>query len=202
MNPESIRQRTFGCMRSVCSALIAATTLFVLSSAACSAEPAATNRAVAARATAPTGWKLIAEGGTDAELLNDPPAAAPDNTNAHPMRLTIRQRDGAVGIKEAAAGHTNVAAGQWYDLVFQAMTQNGKHFAFTVSLESDDGKICARTTLPEVGGTEWKKYAVSLNARLPATNARVVITLAEPGTVWFDDVALVLRQEATAETPK
>jgi hypothetical protein len=36
---------------------------------------------------------------------------------------------------------------------------------------------------------------------LPAKKARVVITLAEPGTVWFDDLALVLRKETKAEKP-
>src|SRR5215471_12533053 len=112
MNPESIRRRTFGCVRSLCSIPVAAATLFLFSPTSHSAETAATNTTATARATAPTGWKVIAEGGSDADLLNDPAAAAPANSNAHPMRLTIRQRDGAVGIKESAAGQTDIAAGQ------------------------------------------------------------------------------------------
>jgi hypothetical protein len=188
-------------MRWLCGASTAAAMLLIASSMVQAAESSATNKTAEIRTTPPVGWKLIAEGGADAELLIDPGAAAPENTNAHPMRLTIRERGSNVGLVETAARQTDLAAGQWYDLVFQAMTQNGKHFALTISLESDDGIVCARTTLPEVGGSEWKKYAVALHARLPAKKARVVITLAEPGTVWFDDLALVPRKKANATTP-
>jgi hypothetical protein len=201
MNSESIWRLPFGCRQWLRGASAASAMLLAAVFPVSAADSSATNKTVEIRATPPAGWKLIAEGGADAELLNDPGAAAPENTNAHPMRLTIRQRGSNVGLIETAARQTDLAAGQWYDLVFQAMTQNGKHFALTVSLESDDGNVCARTTLPEVGGSEWKKYAVALHARLPAKKARVVITLAEPGTVWFDDLALVLRKETKAEKP-
>ena len=201
MNPNAIRRRPFGGARPVCCLWAAAMILSLVAPVARSTESSTTNATVAARPAAPAVWKLLAEGGTDADLSNDPAAAAPDNTHAHPLRLTIRLHDGVVGLIESIPGQTNIAAGQWYDLVFQAKTQNGKHFAFTVSLEGDGGIVCARTTLPEVGGNEWRKYVVSLNTRLSAKRARVVITLAEAGTVWFDDLALVLRQEAKPEKP-
>src|SRR5262249_53017667 len=137
MNPETIRRQSFGCVRSVCGVLSAAGLLFAVSFTAHPADSSATNSITAARLNPPTEWKLIAEGGSDADLLIAPAAAPPENTNARPLRLTVRQRDGAVGLVQTAAAQTNLMAGQWYDLVFQATTQNGKHFAFTVSLDSD-----------------------------------------------------------------
>ena len=90
----------------------------------------------------------------------------------------------------------NLLVGQWYDLSFYASTEAPKnqHFALTVSLESADGKVVgARATLPEVGGP-WTKSHLALHARQSASKWRMVITLAETGTIRLNGMTLVPRK--------
>ena len=95
------------------------------------------------------------------------------------------------------AGSFEVQANQWYDLTFRARTEkrdNDRGFGLTVSLEDRDGKkVCARTTIPEVGG-EWRDYSVALRARLKHSPAVLTITMSEPGAISFDDITLTQRQ--------
>ena len=90
-----------------------------------------------------------------------------------------------------------VLTNQWYDLTFRARTEkreNDRGYGLTVSLESRVGKrVCARTTLPEVGG-EWRDYTVALHAQLAHPAAALIITLSEPGAIWFEDIELRQRQ--------
>ena len=94
-------------------------------------------------------------------------------------------------------GNAKLKAGQWHDLSFDARTDTQKTFALTVSLESPGGeKVSARTTLPEVGGTNWTHYTVALHVRQPVSKCRLVITLADTGSIWLNDISVVLRKTA------
>jgi len=157
--------------------------LILLALAACLGT-ANTGRAQAGK---PSGWKSLAEDGAQVELV-------PDESGTHAMRITVRQTGGRVGIVCAAPGTARAEAGQWYDLSFQARTDSQKTYALTVSLESLDGKVvAARTTLPEVGRTDWTPYTVALHVRQPAAQCRLVIALADTGHLSLDDVSFVLR---------
>jgi hypothetical protein len=99
------------------------------------------------------------------------------------------------GIVCADMGTTKLQTAQWYDLSFDARTDTPKTFALTVSLESPDGKtVSARTTLPEVGGTNWAHYSVALHIRQPSSKCRMVITLADTGSIWLNGISFVLRK--------
>jgi len=91
----------------------------------------------------------------------------------------------------------DTTANQWYDLVFRARTdkrENDRGYGLTVSLQSPEGKhVCARTTLPEVGG-EWRDYTVALHSRLTHPAVTLSITMSEPGAIWFDEIELRQRQ--------
>ena len=145
----------------------------------------------------PASWKPLAEGGAEVELVPDPAPPLPDGQDTHALRLTVRQTGRRLGIVCADMGKMKLERGQWYDLSFNARTDTRKTFALTVSLESPDGKkVFARTTLPEVGGNEWGRFSVALHVRQPASKCRMVIVLADTGTLWLNDISLVLRKTA------
>ena len=107
-----------------------------------------------AQPNSPSGWKGLAEGGAEVELVPDPNPPVPDGRGTNSLRLTVNQMGTRFGIVCADMRKTELQAGQWYDLSFNARTEARKTFALTVSLESPDGKtVAARTTLPEVGGS-------------------------------------------------
>jgi len=56
-----------------------------------------------------------------------------------------------------------------------------------------DARSLRGATIPEVGGP-WKKYSLPLHARAANPNARLVITMDEPGDIWFDTVSLFPRK--------
>jgi len=138
------------------------------------------------------GWSLVASDGGDGRIARDA-TGYPGETNSHSLRLTVDKADGRCGVANDGAGGMSVRAGIWYDLTFSARTEkreNGRGYGLTISLENQDGtKVCARTTLPEVGG-EWNQYQVALHARLSDPKARLIVTVSEPGTIWFDNVSL------------
>ena len=145
----------------------------------------------------PASWKPLAEGGAEVELLPDTAPPVPYGQNTNSLRLTVKQTGGRFGIVCADMGEMKLEPGQWYDLSFNARTDTQKTFALTVSLESPDGKkVCARTTLPEVGGNQWAHFSVALNVRQPASKCRMVIALADTGTLWLNDISVVLRKTA------
>ena len=123
------------------------------------------------------------------ELAPDTASPAPGWQGTNSLRMTVKQTGKQCGIACADMGKIELAAGQWYDLSFNARTDPPKTFALIVSLESLDGKkVLARTTLPEVGGDQWGHFSVALHVRQPATNCRMVIALADTGTLWLNDL--------------
>jgi len=140
-----------------------------------------------------SGWQPMAEGGAVVEIAPEA-AAPPDGPNTNSWRLTIKNTGHRAGLVSTAIAGTNLQGGQWFDLTFSAATEAGQRFALTVSLESPDAKtVAARATLPEVGGP-WTQYHLALQARQPARQWRLVITLAETGAIRFNDLRLAPRK--------
>jgi hypothetical protein len=149
-----------------------------------------------------SSWKALAEGGAEVEIVRDssPPWVTGQNTNA--LRITVRQIGQRFGIVCTDTGKGKLKPGQWYDFSFAARTDTRKTFALTVSLESLDGKtVCARTTLPEVGHANWTPFSVALHVHQPTAKYRMVITLADTGNLWLNDISLTLRK-TTSESSK
>lgn len=143
----------------------------------------------------PASWRILAEGGAVMELAADTNAPASQGAGTNSLRLTVKQTGERFGIVCADMGKMKLESGQWYDLSFNARTETQKTFALTVSLESPNGKkVFARTTLPEVGGSQWSRFSVALHVRQPAAKCRMVIALADTGTLWLNDLSVVLRK--------
>jgi hypothetical protein len=133
-----------------------------------------------------SGWTMIQEGGGEGEIARD--SSVPLNeTNLHSLRLTVTNPGTRCGVINTPGPGIAVQSGNWYDLTFHARSEkreNDRGFGLTVSLESQNGeKVCARATIPEVGGVEWKPYTLALDAYHSDPKARVVITMSEPGDV-------------------
>jgi hypothetical protein len=145
----------------------------------------------------PASWKVLAEGGAAVELSPGPAQSPLGGQGAQTLRLAVEKTGQLSGIVCADMGKMKLKPGQWYDFSFNARTDTPKTFALTVSLESLDGKkVCARTTLPEVGGLAWRRFSVALHVRQPAAKCRMVIALADTGTIWLNDLSVVRRKTA------
>jgi aldose 1-epimerase len=158
------------------------------------------------------GWTLIQEGTALGEIEQN--AKHPTNPGAHLLRITVtKHSDPGEGRAGAVNGnHFAVAEGEWCDVTFSAVTERAS-IGLVFSLENDDGKVLARTTLPEIGGARggrgrgrgaqggatsgpavWPKYLVSLHVRAADAKAHLVITPIETTNVWLDGLTLTPRQ--------
>ena len=191
--------------------------LAVVASAALSgaATPALTPVAAPAPATGPAplvgGWSELKEGDGAGTFQMDAKNAA--NPHPHLLRISVTRYPeagkGRYGVKNAAS--IAVKEGAAYDIRFGGASE-GIGVGLVFSLETDDGKVLARTTLPEIGrgagrgsgpasspvvtGTPaapWRQYLVSLTARSSAPNARLTITPIEQVPVWIEDLTIVER---------
>jgi len=152
-----------------------------------------------------TGWKLLKEGEADGTIEQD--AKHPTNPSPHLLRIEVTK---AAARGKGRAGATNstiipVQEDHWYDITFIAVTERGS-IGLVFSLESADGKVLARTTLPEIGRAgrgragsapstrlAWTKYLLSLHARASDPSAHLVITPIEPTNIWLDGLTLTPR---------
>lgn len=146
------------------------------------------------------GWSFLAQGGAEGSLRID--ANRPLNErNPHSLRLTVAKMGARCGVVNSGYWGINVCAGKWYDVSFCARTGAGepavagrpRGVGLVFSLESAEGKICARATIPEVGGP-WRKYTLGLHANASDPACRLIITPIEPVTVWLDVVSLFPRE--------
>ena len=142
-----------------------------------------------------SSWKILAEGGAQVEIAPVAvtlPALDDQNTNA--LQITVKQTGERFGIVCPAWGKRNCSPAS--GMTFRLMpTDPRKTYALIFSLESQNGKtVGARTTLPEVGQSNWTHYTVALHIRLPVSKCRMVIALADTGSISLNDISVVLRK--------
>jgi hypothetical protein len=143
-----------------------------------------------------SSWKTLADGGAQVQITQvaaTPPLLDGQSTNA--LQITVNQIGKRFGIVCTDTGRVKLQAAEWYDVSFNARTESGKTYALIFSLESLNGKtVGARTTLPEVGRANWGHYDVALHIRLPVSKYRMVIALADTGSISLNDISVVLRK--------
>jgi hypothetical protein len=144
-----------------------------------------------------SSWKPLAEGDAQVRIGQVSATASLDGQNTNALQITVGQIGKRFGIVCADMGKMKLQPGEWYDVSFDARTDSGKTYALIFSLESLNGKIVgARTTLPEVGHGNWGHYNVALHIRLPVSKCRMVIALADTGSISLSDISVVLRKTA------
>ncbi|OHB63415.1 MAG: hypothetical protein A2Y77_18435, partial [Planctomycetes bacterium RBG_13_62_9] len=148
-------------------------------------------------------WSFLAEGDAEGSLHIDADSPLNDR-NPHSLRLAVTKVGTRCGAVNSGYWGMNIQAGEWYDVSFHARTTDGQADAggmggrprgvgLVFSLESAEGKICARATIPEIGGP-WRKYTLALHANASDLKCRLVVTPIEPVTMWFDCVSLFPRK--------
>jgi alpha-L-arabinofuranosidase len=90
--------------------------------------------------------------------------------------------DGFWGIK--------IIKGDIYNCSFFARADQRYKGPVTVSLQSEDGRVLAASTISSVSGTSWKKYNCKLIAKQTDAKAKLVLSFGSIGTVWLDMVSL------------
>jgi hypothetical protein len=153
-----------------------------------------------------TGWSLLQEGAAHGTIETD--AKHGSNPSPHVLHLAVtKTADPGEGRAGAVSNvHFAVEKGEWCEVTFTAVTERGS-IGMVFSLESSDGKVLARTTLPEIGRgrgrrgatqpasipTVWPSYSVSLHVRAADPGAHLVITPIEPTNIWLDGMTLTSR---------
>ena len=143
----------------------------------------------------PAHWTAIQEGGSVGTIALD---------ETQPIEGTILKRSLKLEASTtSSAGRVGIANdGYWgfplrpnttYRASFYAKSKEIGGGPLTVQLESNDGtKVYASSVVSSIGDG-WKKYTATLTTGVevtPTKDARFVISLQKPGTVWFNLVSL------------
>jgi aldose 1-epimerase len=154
-----------------------------------------------------TGWRALQEGAAAGTIEQD--AAHPTNAHPHLLKISVTKTAGPGEGRAGAISNVSLAVeqGEWCDVTFSAVTEQGS-VGLVFSLENAEGKVLARTTLPEIGGrgrrrggpttapATWNNYLVSLHVRAADASAHVVITPIELTTIWINGLTLTPRPAA------
>jgi alpha-N-arabinofuranosidase len=134
----------------------------------------------------PVHWRAVG----DATLALD--TAKPFNA-AHPSSLRVEFAHAGAGLANAGYWGFPVTPATAYRATLHAEAGAGFDGALTVALQSTDGTTTyASATIPAISSV-WQAYELTLKTKLdvkPTSDARLVITSSQPGTVWLGFVSL------------
>lgn len=146
------------------------------------------NRSLA-NSSNPDYWTLITQGTASGQIKVD--ATRPLNTNIlQSLKLTMQSGTGSVGAANNGFWGMSLLAGSNYLLSFNACSSNGFSGPLTARLQSADGSRIYATASFTGLTANWQHYTATLAATGTDTNARLVLSIAQPATVWLDVVSL------------
>lgn len=105
---------------------------------------------------------------------------APNTTDEWRKEFEAAQKKPANGLV--------VKGGETYRFSIYARTANPPA-KLAVSLETQSGEILSGQWIPGIDGT-WKKYEVTLTPKADNSDARLVLSVTAPGTLWVDMASL------------
>ncbi|HZT22893.1 MAG TPA: alpha-L-arabinofuranosidase C-terminal domain-containing protein, partial [Verrucomicrobiae bacterium] len=125
----------------------------------------------------------------------------PLNTNIpNSLKLTMSSGSGSVGAGDAGYWGMSLQAGATYDLSFYVRATNNFSGVISARLESADGsKVYSQAGFVGVN-TNWHKFSAALIPSETDTNARLVISISQPGTIWLGMVSLFPRATFNGRT--
>ncbi len=164
-------------------------------------------------AAAPIGWTLLKGAGDEVEMALD--TSRPLNANnPTSLKLEIKKAAGRVGIcnqgfKGLRYGRSDEPKALYERFQAAARSQTcglfveqGKEYrlswysrgdtfvgAITATIETQSGKVLAEKKF-EPEDADWKKFEAVLTSAATDTNARLVLSVSKPGTLYFDMVSL------------
>lgn len=151
------------------------------------------NRIFKDSTTEPVRWKVINSDGANGTIELD--TNDPVNTKAltTSLRLDIANVDAGQRVGVANEGYWGIPVkpNTTYRASFYAKGSDDFKGPLTVDIESNEGTVAAKATVPEITNA-WKKYEVKLTTGHVAESAstRFVISAGSKGSVWFNLVSL------------
>ncbi len=151
------------------------------------------NRAFVDDPATPASWSAVNDKDTEATIALD--AANPlNNQLTTSLRLTVSKatKDRQAGVANSGYWGIPVRPRANYRASLWTKADAGFSGALNVSIVSNDGSVVYATGKIAKLNAKWNRYDLTLRTGdAPSTaNARFVITLDEPGTVWFGLVSL------------
>jgi alpha-L-arabinofuranosidase len=137
----------------------------------------------------PDYWALATEGSATGAMSVD--TTEPLNTNIpNSLKLTMSSGTGSVGAANRGFWGMNLQAGETYNLNFYAMAANGFGGSIVARLENSSGStVYSHASFAALTGN-WQKYSASLVSSSTDTNAQLVLSITNAGTIWLDVVSL------------
>jgi len=134
-------------------------------------------------------WSLVLQGDARGTMSVD--SAKPLNSSIHnSLRLTMSYGSGSVGVANSGFWGMSLESGATYNLNFFAKKAVGSSGPVSARLESADGShVYAQVSLNGLK-TEWRHFTARLVSSGTDTNARLVLGLSSPGTIWLDVISL------------
>jgi alpha-N-arabinofuranosidase len=142
----------------------------------------------------PVHWSLVQEGGAVASIALDNANVLNEHLPTS-LRLDVSTASaaGRAGIANDGYWGIPVKPGTRYHASFYARAAAGFAGPLFVGIESPDGAtVFAQAVVKNLTG-DWQKYAVTLTTPrqlAPTADARFVVAMHSPGTVWFNLVSL------------
>jgi alpha-N-arabinofuranosidase len=151
------------------------------------------NRAFLDDTATPVHWSIMNDDGSAATIALDPTNSFNDKLTTS-LRLTVTKaaRNHPAGV--ANSGYWGIPVQPKTSCRASILAKADSNFSgtVTVSIVSDDGRTVYATEKFSGLAPEWKRFEVVLKTGrvAPTAKARFVITLDQPGTVWFGLVSL------------
>jgi alpha-L-arabinofuranosidase len=137
----------------------------------------------------PVFWSLVKRGNAEGTMGVD---TANPLTEAirNSLRLTMSSGTGTVGAGNSGYWGMSLESGAAYNLGLYAMSSGGGPQKIEARLENADGtKVYAVTSFDGLGAN-WQHFNGTLVSSGTDTNARLLLAISSPGTVWLDVVSL------------
>jgi len=112
-------------------------------------------------------------------------------TNADALKLTLASATGSLGAANSGYWGIPLQAGAAYNLSLFAAASDGFTGPLTARLESADGSIVHAQTDFSGLTAGWQQFTATLTPATADPSARLVLSIAQPGTVWLDVVSLM-----------
>jgi alpha-N-arabinofuranosidase len=151
------------------------------------------NRAFLDNASTPVHWSVVNDNDSAATIALDPANSFNDKlTNS--LRLTVAKagKNHPAGVANSGYWGIPVQPKTSYRATILAKADSNFSGPVTVSIVSDDGEKNYATEKFSGLTTDWKKFEVTLKTgnAAPTAKSHFVISLEQPGTVWFGMVSL------------
>ncbi len=138
----------------------------------------------------PEHWTLAATGSAKARMAIDD--AKPLNAvNRRSLKLMIESVDrGKVRVVNEGYWGMAMVKDAEYHLSLAACSDGGFRGPIAVAIESKSGQKLAEGTVEGLSD-DWKTFVLDLKASGADPQAKLVLSVAQPGTVWLDMVSLM-----------